>query len=151
MAFFLAAGITRASTPHPSGRSAGWTATRGLVRRETRSSSPSRPMAGLPSGPSGRASSARVSEHKSGHLLPPCSSWKGMPPCTKTCHHFTSRYIVYLIVLSCSCVPDLMKLKRINVARHSKAGGGAAKKSDALISRFAAGFCFDVQPSDSNM
>ncbi|KAM7433227.1 WD repeat-containing protein 78 [Porites harrisoni] len=43
---------------------------------------------------------------------------------------------------------DLMKLKRINVAKQSKEGG---KKSDALISRFAAGFCFDVHPNDSNM
>lgn len=41
-----------------------------------------------------------------------------------------------------------MKLKRINVAKQSKEGG---KKSDALISRFAAGFCFDVHPNDSNM
>lgn len=44
---------------------------------------------------------------------------------------------------------DLMKLKRINVTEKSKQGGG--KKSDALISRFSAGFCFDVHPNDSNM
>jgi len=42
-----------------------------------------------------------------------------------------------------------MKLKRVNAAKESKAGGG--KKSDALISRFAAGFCFDVHPNDSNV
>lgn len=42
-----------------------------------------------------------------------------------------------------------MKLKRINVTEKSKQGGG--KKSDALISRFSAGFCFDVHPNDSNM
>lgn len=42
-----------------------------------------------------------------------------------------------------------MKLKRVNVAKKSKDAGG--KKSDALISRFAAGFCFDVHPNDSNM
>lgn len=44
---------------------------------------------------------------------------------------------------------DLMKLKRVNEAKKSKDGGG--KKSDALISRFAAGFCFDVHPNDSNV
>lgn len=44
---------------------------------------------------------------------------------------------------------DLMKLKRVNVAKKSKDFGG--KKSDALISRFAAGFCFDVHPNDFNM
>ena len=43
---------------------------------------------------------------------------------------------------------DLMKLKRTNVARQSKEGG---KKSDALISRFAPGFCFDVHPNDPNV
>jgi len=43
---------------------------------------------------------------------------------------------------------DLMKLKRVNVAKQSKDGG---KKNDALISRFAAGFCFDVHPNDSNI
>lgn len=42
-----------------------------------------------------------------------------------------------------------MKLKRVNEAKKSKDGGG--KKSDALISRFAAGFCFDVHPNDSNV
>ena len=48
-----------------------------------------------------------------------------------------------------------MKLKRINVTKRGKGGGegkdGGAKKGDALISRFAAGFCFDVLPSDCNM
>ncbi|KAK2569811.1 Dynein axonemal intermediate chain 4 [Acropora cervicornis] len=42
---------------------------------------------------------------------------------------------------------DLMKLKRINVAKQARDGG---RKSDALISRFAPGFCFDVHPNDSN-
>lgn len=37
----------------------------------------------------------------------------------------------------------------MNVTKESKEGGG--KKSDALISRFSAGFCFDVHPNDSNM
>ena len=43
---------------------------------------------------------------------------------------------------------DLMKLKRINVAKQANDGG---KKADALISRFAPGFCFDVHPNDSNV
>lgn len=43
---------------------------------------------------------------------------------------------------------DLMKLKRTNVAKQARDGG---RKSDALISRFAPGFCFDVHPNDSNV
>lgn len=46
-----------------------------------------------------------------------------------------------------------MKLKRVSVTKQTKGGGKdySSKKGDALISRFAAGFCFDVLPSDSNM
>lgn len=55
-----------------------------------------------------------------------------------------------LLDFFCCCFNvDLMKLKRVNEAKKSKDGGG--KKSDALISRFAAGFCFDVHPNDSNV
>ncbi|XP_031569153.1 WD repeat-containing protein 78-like isoform X2 [Actinia tenebrosa] len=50
---------------------------------------------------------------------------------------------------------DLIKLKRINVTKQTTKGGGAGgttgRKSDALISRFSAGFCFDFNPKDSNI
>ncbi len=46
---------------------------------------------------------------------------------------------------------DLMKLKRINIQKRGKKSASHNKKSDALISRFAAGFCFDFHPNDSNM
>ncbi|KAK3755597.1 hypothetical protein QZH41_017593, partial [Actinostola sp. cb2023] len=47
---------------------------------------------------------------------------------------------------------DLIKLKRVNVTKQTKGGGGAAgRKSDALISRFAAGFCFEFNPNDPNI
>ncbi|XP_048581208.1 dynein axonemal intermediate chain 4-like isoform X2 [Nematostella vectensis] len=46
---------------------------------------------------------------------------------------------------------DLMKLKRINVTKQKAGGGGSERKSDALISRFAAGFCFDFSPNDANI
>jgi hypothetical protein len=44
-----------------------------------------------------------------------------------------------------------MKLKRINIQKRGKKSASHNKKSDALISRFAAGFCFDFHPNDSNM
>lgn len=48
---------------------------------------------------------------------------------------------------------DLMKLKRINVSKQAdkKSDAAAAKKNDALISRYAAGMCFDFHPVDGNI
>jgi hypothetical protein len=47
---------------------------------------------------------------------------------------------------------DLMKLKRINIQKQrGRKSASHNKKSDALISRFAAGFCFDFHPNDSNL
>ena len=48
---------------------------------------------------------------------------------------------------------DLMKLKRVNTTKHTtnKKGEGTAKKSDALISRYASGMCFDFHHSDGNL
>lgn len=54
----------------------------------------------------------------------------------------------FAVVFFSLALVDLMKLKRINVAKQARDGG---KKSDALISRFAPGFCFDVHPNDSNV
>ncbi|XP_028413051.1 WD repeat-containing protein 78-like isoform X2 [Dendronephthya gigantea] len=47
---------------------------------------------------------------------------------------------------------DLMKLKRINIQKQrGRKSASHNKKSDALISRFAAGFSFDFHPNDSNI
>lgn len=54
----------------------------------------------------------------------------------------------FAVVFFSLALVDLMKLKRINLAKQARDGG---KKSDALISRFAPGFCFDVHPNDSNV
>jgi len=67
-----------------------------------------------------------------------------------------SPLLIFLDLLTDLCIyvfPDLIKLKRINITKHSKAGGAGAggKKSDALISRYAPGFCFDFNPTDANM
>ena len=50
---------------------------------------------------------------------------------------------------------DLMKLKRQNTTKQVSGGNkrneSTSKKSDALISRYAAGMCFDFHPNDGNM
>ena len=50
---------------------------------------------------------------------------------------------------------DLMKLKRQNTTKQVSGGNkrneSTSKKSDALISRCAAGMCFDFHPNDGNM
>ena len=123
----------KGNTRHPCGRSAGWTEIRGLGKREMKSLFLSQRMAGSPSGLSEKDLNALV-------------SFTVTFSCESAKEHFVSPLL--LIFCCCFCL-DLMKLKRVNVAKESKAGGG--KKSDALISRFAAGFCFDVHPNDSNM
>ena len=48
-----------------------------------------------------------------------------------------------------------MKLKRQNTTKQVSGGNkrneSTSKKSDALISRYAAGMCFDLHPNDGNM
>jgi WD40 repeat protein len=50
---------------------------------------------------------------------------------------------------------DMLKLKRVNVAKQStvasKKGNEASKKSDALISRYTSGMCFDFHTKDGNI
>jgi hypothetical protein len=44
---------------------------------------------------------------------------------------------------------DLIKLKR--VAEKQGQNSGKTKKTDAMISKFAGGLCFDFNTKDSNM
>ena len=57
-----------------------------------------------------------------------------------------------------SCWTDLIKLKRVSDRQmqtsgssNSSSSSNKAKKSDAMIAKFAGGLCFDFNTNDSNM
>ena len=68
---------------------------------------------------------------------------------------FAFNLINQIISILLSLHLDLMKLKRQNTTKQVSGGNkrneSTSKKSDALISRYAAGMCFDFHPNDGNM